>query len=341
MKTYKFIIYAPYVNSGGGKTLLLQLIYQFKNYKNSLLVIDPRVNFSLTNTNFDTRYCKNGIFSFLLTEIYIYVHSDSATKLICMHGAPPLIKNLGYVVVFFQNRLHLNYKNSFFNLYKNLKNYFFTKSFHFCDEIIVQNDSMLYEMKVFFKKNRIDKMLTKKPFFDKFYLKQRSINQKKYDFVYIADASVHKNHKNLILAWILLAEENIRPSLLLTIPNSQYDKINSIKKISKKYNLNLCNTYISEPSKISDLYLSSRALIYPSLSESFGLPLIEAKIFNLPILASELDFVRDVCSPVFSFDPNSPLSISNAVKRYLKIPFTTQKILSSKSFLKSVFSEDS
>ena len=105
--------------------------------------------------------------------------------------------------------------------------------------------------------------------------------------------------------------------------------------------MNLCNTYISEPSKISDLYLSSRALIYPSLSESFGLPLIEAKIFNLPILASELDFVRDVCSPVFSFDPNSPLSISNAVKRYLKIPFTTQKILSSKSFLKSVFSEDS
>ena len=63
--------------------------------------------------------------------------------------------------------------------------------------------------------------------------------------------------------------------------------------------------------------LRSKALIFPSLAESFGLPLVEAQEFNKPILASELDFVRDVCSPVDTFDPKSSLSIARAVKRFL------------------------
>ncbi|MGH8848481.1 MAG: glycosyltransferase, partial [Polaromonas sp.] len=39
-----------------------------------------------------------------------------------------------------------------------------------------------------------------------------------------------------------------------------------------------------------------------------------------PILASELDYVRDVCSPVQTFDPASPVSIARAVKRFLAVP---------------------
>jgi len=61
----------------------------------------------------------------------------------------------------------------------------------------------------------------------------------------------------------------------------------------------------------------SRALIFPSLVESFGLPLIEAGVLNVPIIASEKDFVRDVCVPSQTFDPSSPRSISQAVIRFL------------------------
>ena len=59
------------------------------------------------------------------------------------------------------------------------------------------------------------------------------------------------------------------------------------------------------------------ALIYPSLFESFGMPIIEARSFNLPVLASELDYVRDLIDPEGSFDPNSPVSIARAVKRFM------------------------
>jgi glycosyltransferase involved in cell wall biosynthesis len=57
-------------------------------------------------------------------------------------------------------------------------------------------------------------------------------------------------------------------------------------------------------------------LIYPSLFESFGLPLLEARQAGLPIIAAELDYVRDIVEPVVSFDPESALSIARAVMRY-------------------------
>jgi hypothetical protein len=49
------------------------------------------------------------------------------------------------------------------------------------------------------------------------------------------------------------------------------------------------------------------------------LPLIEAHEAGVDILASEMDFVRDVVDPVQSFNPFSPISIAKSVKRYLKV----------------------
>ena len=71
--------------------------------------------------------------------------------------------------------------------------------------------------------------------------------------------------------------------------------------------------------KIWVLYKKSRALIFPSTIESFVLPLIKASKIGLPIIAAEKDYVRDVCTPKETFDPQSPLSISRAIKRFLKI----------------------
>jgi glycosyltransferase involved in cell wall biosynthesis len=53
--------------------------------------------------------------------------------------------------------------------------------------------------------------------------------------------------------------------------------------------------------------------------ESFGLPLIEARQAGLPILASELDYVRDIVDPEESFDPFSARSIVRAVTRFMGV----------------------
>jgi glycosyltransferase involved in cell wall biosynthesis len=68
------------------------------------------------------------------------------------------------------------------------------------------------------------------------------------------------------------------------------------------------------------LYADARALVFPSTSESFGLPLVEAQRCGLPIVAADLDYVHEVCTPVLRFDPLSAESIAQAVQGFLEAP---------------------
>jgi glycosyltransferase involved in cell wall biosynthesis len=114
----------------------------------------------------------------------------------------------------------------------------------------------------------------------------------------------------------LLADEGIFPQLILTIDSRKYTQLWDF--IHEKVSINqlhIKNIYKNE--LVNELYKKADALIYPSLFESFGLPIIEARSFNLPVLASELDYVRDLIDPEETFDPNSPGSIFRAVKRFM------------------------
>ena len=84
------------------------------------------------------------------------------------------------------------------------------------------------------------------------------------------------------------------------------------------------------------MYLNSKAFIYPSKEEFLGLPLIEASNFNLPILAPELDYVRDILDPIETFDPNSAMSIKRALKRFLGIYEEKIKVIETTTFLKKI-----
>jgi len=102
------------------------------------------------------------------------------------------------------------------------------------------------------------------------------------------------------------------------------------------------NVIIQNPEsrgEVRDLLKTSGAVIYPSRFESFGLPLIEARLAGVPVLAGELDYVRDVLDPEESFDPESPLSIARAVKRFLRKQEQPLPILSAGDFIEKIISE--
>ena len=139
----------------------------------------------------------------------------------------------------------------------------------------------------------------------------------KWDFVYVADGVAHKNHRNLVAAWQLLSQNGFTPSLALTLGARDEPLAMEIMEIARTSNLRIHNVGQLSYADVFDLYRNSRALIFPSTTESFGLPLVEAASTGLPIIAGELDFVRDVCDPVETFDPSSPNSIARAALRFL------------------------
>jgi glycosyltransferase involved in cell wall biosynthesis len=161
--------------------------------------------------------------------------------------------------------------------------------------------------------------------------------EKQFDFIYVADGEPHKNHRNLIEAWCLLASEEIRPSLALTIDPSRYAPLCAfIQERCTAHDLNITNLGVVTPQEILARYLASSALVFPSNFESFGLPLIEASQVGLPIIAGERDFVRDVCSPVHTFDPESPVSICRAIRRFLDVPEKPAGLCSAEGFIAKV-----
>lgn len=139
----------------------------------------------------------------------------------------------------------------------------------------------------------------------------------RHDYIYVASGEPHKNHRCLIAAWEILAERGLRPSLCLTLnESSDAGLLAWIRQRQALAGLRIHNQ-TSGPDGMSALYAQSRALVYPSLFESFGLPLLEARAAGLSILASERDYVRDVVEPEMGFDPESPLSLARAVMRHL------------------------
>lgn len=139
-----------------------------------------------------------------------------------------------------------------------------------------------------------------------------------FDFLYVASGEAHKNHAVLIDAWDMLAEEGFFPSLALTLAPEAAPALCSRVAQAAARGLCIQNIGVLPHDRLLATYRASGALIYPSSFESFGLPLIEARQAGLPVLAPELDYVRDVTDPDETFDPRSPISIARAVRRHLE-----------------------
>jgi glycosyltransferase involved in cell wall biosynthesis len=172
---------------------------------------------------------------------------------------------------------------------------------------------------------------------DQFTSGKTSTSVQKFDFVYVASGEVHKNHGNLLEAWRLLADAGLKPSLALTVNTEAFPALaRKIAKYEHDYGLDIENLGQVQSMDIPALYQFSSALIFPSQVESFGLPLIEATQLGLPVLASELDFVRDVIQPVETFDPKSPVSIARSVRRFMGKEEPVIHIRSAEEFLAKV-----
>ena len=72
-------------------------------------------------------------------------------------------------------------------------------------------------------------------------------------------------------------------------------------------------------------------LIYPSLYESFGLPLVEAAQLDLVIIASDLPYVNEIISNYYSFDPLDINDISLIIEKVINLSKPNTSLLKIKS----------
>ena len=334
------IIHAPNVHQGGGRTLLLAILGELqedrlKNGNDYKVILDSRLSISdrFPEHNLAQRV-RPTLVGRLLAEWRLYRTAKLESIVLCFGNLPPLFKSNAHVCLYVHN-VYLVSKASIVGFSLKVKiriqleRIWLKLCIHHADEVIVQSESMQRLMSE--SLNVLPKVI---PFMSG-HKADNTSPEKKYDFLYAASGEPHKNHRLLIEAWKLLASRNIFPSLCLTISKDAYpDLYEWLESEKGSSGLKISNIGVVNNTLMQNLYLQSSALIYPSILESFGLPLIEARRAGLSIIASELDYVRDIVNPEQSFDPKSPVSIARAVERFLGVVRVSTPIISAYAFTK-------
>ena len=266
---------------------------------------------------FDTRYKQIFFVHHLLYKLYvdfwIYFKCDSYTKVTYLSGTPPIFKMNSYIYCCFQNSNIFFYSNNNRNFFNWLLSLDFLRFIFF--KIFKKNVNMWIVFSPIAKnlliKSGINDIDIK--YIALFNLKKKNkIKKKIYDLIYPASLMEHKNHKNLILALIILSLINIRPKVLLTLTKDEIKKFKFINLI-KKHKLDIVFKRFTNKN-MNNAYSNSKVLIYPSLNETVGLPILEAAENNLIIITAKLPYAYQFVTPNLTFDPLDPKEIANKIK---------------------------
>jgi len=324
----KLIIHAPNVHQGGGAALLVPLLASITKDCHCTAIIDRRLQIpDNSQEQIEVVRVEPSIRSRIEAERRLAGLARPEDIVLCFGNLPPLFKLSARVFVFVQNRLLLEpFSLSVFSWKARMRilmerGWLWLRASN-VSLFIVQTPSMQRSLE-----RRLSTSAVPFPFArdsHRDYPRRVPVPDgeasTEFDFLYVASGEPHKNQRNLILAWQLLAEDGLRPVLCLTIDHDAGKELMAwIDGMKTRHDLRINNVSSASQTEIDALYGRAKALIYPSRCESLGLPLIEARNAGLPILASELDYVRDVIDPEQGFDPESPVSIARAVKRFMGV----------------------
>lgn len=319
------LIDCVYINNSGGKILLeyfIETAIKKNRINDFFFLFDIRIelNEKLKNSIINYEYILN-------KENYrVKFYRENIIRIksiFCFANVPPpiLIKNIN-VFILFHNTLLLNpwttvrseimksiifYFKKLYIKFKNCNNYIW----------IVQTKSVKHNLSE--KLNVYESNIKILPFFynDKPKDCNQQLAENNKNFLFVADGSGQKNHKNLLKSIEYLPTDLAKSiNLHLTVPLSSKIIINKILTMQSQ-GYNIINHGFCTKDKINSLYKFCNFLIYPSKTESFGLPLLEASFYNCKIVASDLPFVYDITDPLEVFNPNDPKSISFAIQRAL------------------------
>lgn len=140
-------------------------------------------------------------------------------------------------------------------------------------------------------------------------------NGKGLKFLYVARPHPYKNFENLFMAFAILLDRSVRNLTLTVTFNEKVDKyakhlISTTRELGIHQYVNFVG--LKPRNEVFKLYMEHDVLVFPSLCESFGVPLVEAMSFGLPVVVSDLEYAREVCREAsLYFNPHDPEDIAD------------------------------
>lgn len=114
-------------------------------------------------------------------------------------------------------------------------------------------------------------------------------------FVAIGTLEPRKNYPWLLSAFEQLWKDGIRARLLIAgRPHARCGKFVENLLGHQEYGQRLSTVFDATDAELAFAYTNCRALVFPTLAEGFGLPLVEARVRGCPVIASDLPALMEV-----------------------------------------------
>ena len=306
-------IIAVNIKTGGGKNLLFELINQV--IKTNINVVF-HLDLSLKQNLFEMKILDKCSFVFYKGFIHkLKLFLKIPPRAHYFGNIPPFSIGKKKYTLYFQN---YNYLLSFKYLIKNkLFKLLFQKIYL---QLFISNSSSVF-VQTRLVAGKFEKVFGFKPSVLPFFSNISSNNAvlaKRYDFIYPALSTPNKNH---IFLFQSLKELDIVTSKKIKVVLTITDDLlrNLMTEINYKFNnIEIINFGEVSQSKIFELMMQSKVLVFTSKFESFGLPLIEAFQLGLPIISPRLAYATEIILTKYSFEADNHFHLKEMLQQTIE-----------------------
>ena len=136
--------------------------------------------------------------------------------------------------------------------------------------------------------------------------------------LYPANLWAHKNHELLLTAFAMARAQGLDADLKLVCTGDGVGRLEFLRSVLPNLGLQgsvLFPGFVSD-STLEGLRAHALALIFPSLYEGFGMPIIEAMARGLPVACSQTTATGEVAGDAaLTFQPGNPGAVAEAILR--------------------------
>jgi glycosyltransferase involved in cell wall biosynthesis len=125
----------------------------------------------------------------------------------------------------------------------------------------------------------------------------------------------HKNHATLFNAIAALRSEGIEVQLVLS--GGETSEAPGLRRLAARLNIDSQIQWLGfvEADLVEVAYRSAACVVFPSKFEGWGMPLLEALYFRVPLVCSRMGHIPElVGDAALLVDPDDPVALANAIR---------------------------
>jgi glycosyltransferase involved in cell wall biosynthesis len=145
---------------------------------------------------------------------------------------------------------------------------------------------------------------------------------------YPANGWRHKNHETLVRAFKIIREK--RRDLRLVLTGCEFDVMDRLRPIFESLDEAHAVRHLGyvERRDTIGLYAAASVMVFPSLFEGFGLPLLEAMHFGTPVVCSAVASIPEIAGDAAIYvEPGDPAALGEAVLRLLEDEMLRERLV--------------